>query len=319
MRKLLTSMMIVFSLSVVALAQGEDAQAKAGQILKQARAALGDEAKLKSLQSLSASAISRRTVGETRMESEIEYEILLPDKFRRSENSQPFTTITVMEDDKSWTYRIPTNPASNEGQARGPVNTPDPQAQARRQTLQRAEFTRVLLGWLLITPSFEPVEYSYAGELREPDTTADLIDVKGKDGFKARLYLEQKTHRLMMLTYQGKPVSQIMRTLGRTGGPGNQRPPQDDKKLTPEEQAKRRQERQLETDKRRKEFLEALAKAPDVEFRWIFSEYKNVKGLSLPHHLIKSEAGRETEEWEISLFRINPKLPADRFEMKDKP
>ena len=73
-----------------------------------------------------------------------------------------------------------------------------------------------------------------------------------------------------------------------------------------------------EMEKRMKEMAEAFEKSPDVDFRWALSDYKSVGGLNLPHRLTKSEAGTPNEEWEISKYKINPKLSADKFEKKEK-
>lgn len=312
MRTLIPTTMCIFLLSFVALSQSPDPQTKANQILTNARAAIAPEAQLNALQSLSVSYTSSRTIGAAHFESDIEYDILLPDKFRRRESRQPFTTVTVMQDENASTYSVP-NPANGGDALR--ENSNDPQAQARR----RADFTRILLGLLLRTPTEVPVEYSYAGEYKEPDGIADMIDVKGKDGFAARLYLEQKSHRLLALTYRGKQLSHAVRAVARLrGNTPPPRPTAEDKKLTPEQQAQRQVERWAEIEKRRKQFEEALATAPEVEYRWVFSDFKTVKGLNLPHHLAKSEAGNEYEEWEISNFKINPKFTPTTFGLKDK-
>jgi hypothetical protein len=65
-----------------------------------------------------------------------------------------------------------------------------------------------------------------------------------------------------------------------------------------------------EVEKRRKMFEEALAQAPEVEYRWEFSDYKNFKGMSFPYRVVKLEANHEYEEWNINEIRINPKLQA---------
>lgn len=312
MRTLIPATLCMFLLPFAALSQSPEAQAKAQQILTQARATIAPAAQLNALQSLSVAYTSTRTIGSTHFESDIEYDILLPDKFRRRESRQPFTTVTVMQDENTFTYSIP-NPASGGDALR--ENSTDPQAQARR----RADFTRVLLSFLLRTPTEVPVEYSYAGEYKEPDGIAEMIDVKGKDGFAARLYIEQKNHRLIALTYRGKQLSQAARTVARLSG--NRRPPrpaQDEKKLTPEQQAQRQVERWTEMEKRRKQFEEALAQAPEVEYRWVFSDFKTVRGFNFPHHLAKSEAGTEYEEWEINSFKINPKFAPATFGPKGK-
>lgn len=310
MRTLILSTLFLFSL--VVSAQTPDAQVKAQQILAQARAVIAPEAQFNALKSLSVVSTISRTIGTTHFESDIEYDILLPDKFRRRESRQPFTTVTVMQDDNAFTYSIP-NPAAAGDALR--ENSRDPQAQARR----RADFARLLLALLLRTPSEVPVEYSYAGEYKEPDGVADMIDVKGQDGFAARLYIEQKTHRLVMLSYPGKKLSHAVQAMARlTGNAPPRRPTAEEKKLPPEQQAQRQVERWAEAEKRRKQFEEALAQAPEVEYRWIFSEHKPVRGITLPHHLIKSEAGHDYEQWEISSIKINPKLAPETFSVKTK-
>ncbi len=298
MRQWIIITLAVFTFSSLALAQSDS---KAEQIMHQARAAISNETQTKTLKTLSVAMTIHRTIGETHLERDIDYDIMLPDTFRRHESQQPFTTVTSMLDDSYQTYNVP-NPAARAGDVLR-ENSNDPQAVIRR----RADFTRVLLGLLLISPSSEPVEYSYAGEFKEPDTLADMIDVKGKDGFKVRLYIDQKTKRLLMLTYHSKQLSHAVRSLARQTQP---RPnaPQDNKKLTEEQVAKRQVEQWAEIEKRRKMFEEALAQAPEVEYRWEFSEYKNIKGMNFPYHVVKSEANHEYEEWDISAFRINPKL-----------
>src|SRR5438128_1384109 len=107
MRTLIPATMCMFLLSFVALPQSPDAQAKAIQILTNARAAIAPAIQLNALQSLSVIYTSSRTIGATHFESDIEYDILLPDKFRRRESRQPFTTVTVMQDENAFTYSIP--------------------------------------------------------------------------------------------------------------------------------------------------------------------------------------------------------------------
>ena len=297
--------MLMASLVGTASAQSTEAQTKAAEILKQARASIGTEAQLKALSSLSVSITSRRTIGETHLERDLEYDIQLPDKYRRRESRQPFTTITVMQDDSAATYSVP-NPIGSGGDVLR-ENSSHPEAQVRR----RADFTRVLLGLLLTAPPAEALEYSYAGEHKDLEGVTEMIDVKGRDGFHARLYIDRATHHLVMLTYQAKQLSHAVRTVARlmANTPAT-RAGQSEKKLTPEEEAQRQVERWAEVEKRRKQFEDALAAAPEVEYRWVFDQHKTVKGLTMPYHLSRMEAGHEYEEWDVSAFRINPKLAA---------
>ncbi len=303
MNKWITAIAASVLLTIATGAQTPDA--KAAQILQQARAAIGNETQLQALKSLSISITSHRTIGGLHLERDLEYDILLPDKMRRRERRQPFTSVTVMQDDDILTYNVP-NPVSAGGDLLR-ENSSEPQAQIRR----RADFARVLLGLFLMTPFAEGVEYSYAGEHKEIAGTADMIDVKGPDGFAARLYIEHQTHRFLGLTYRAHQLSHAVRTMAQlVGNAASRRPPQDNKKLTPEQQAQRQVERWAEIEKRRKQFEEALAQAPEVEYRWEFSDHKTVKGFTLPHRLTRLEAGQEYEEWEISAFKFNPNLTA---------
>ena len=303
MRQLIMATTMMFWLIGSAMAQSTDAQAKAHEVLKQARASIGTDAHLKALTTLSISITSRRTIGETHLERDLDYDIQLPDKYRRRESRQPFTTITVTQDDSLATYSVP-NPVSSGGDVLR-ENSSHPQAQVRR----RADFTRTLLGLLLMAPPAEGLEYSYAGEHKDLEGVAEMIDVKGRDGFAARLYIDRATHHLVMVTYQAKQLSHAVRTVARmAGNTAPMRPAGDEKKLTPEQQAQQQVERWAEIEKRRHQFEEALAAAPEVEYRWVFDQHKTVKGLTLPHHLSRLEAGHEYEEWDVTAFRINPKL-----------
>jgi hypothetical protein len=138
-----------------------------------------------------------------------------------------------------------------------------------------------------------------------------MIDVKGPEGFAARLYIEQQTHRFLGLTYRSHQLSHAVRAMAQlAGNTASRRTPQDNQKLSPEQQAQRQVERWAEAEKRRKQFEELLAQAPEVEYRWEFSDHKTVKGLTLPHRLTRLEAGHEYEEWEVSAFKFNPNFAA---------
>ena len=318
MRKLIVATMvatiIICGLSVSGMGQTPDAngaQAKAEQMLKQARAAIGSEAQLSALTSLSALLTSHRNAGGTPVARELEYDILLPDKFRRRESTEPFTTVTVMDDDSVSTRSIP-NPAASAGSDPLRENSNYPQAQVRR----RADFLRVLLSLLLALPATEAAKYSYAGEWIDPDSSvekadmpskADMIDVEAKDGFAARLYLDQKTHRLTALTYRGQQLSYALRATANRMGEA----PPIAKSASP---AVRREA----LEKRRDLFEVFLSKAPMADYRWVLADYKNVKGVSLPHSLTKSEAGHDYEEWAINEFKLNPKLTAAMFAQPQK-
>ena len=88
MRKQVLAIIAAVTIPALALAQAPDAKAKAEQILKQARAAVGDEKKLKELQGLSITGTARSGAGERQMESDLEIEVLMPDKVKKTTNGQ---------------------------------------------------------------------------------------------------------------------------------------------------------------------------------------------------------------------------------------
>jgi hypothetical protein len=274
--------------------EAQDAVGKANQLLGQARAAIGGE-KLRSLASLSATGSYRRIMGEREMSGEIQFDLILPDKMMRTETMNPvpgaeITRIEAINRDSVWSNQQTSGMGGGMIVMRRPGGD-SPMGQAMQTNAIRAELTRIALGWLLSSPSSFPVEFSYAGEAEAPDGKADALDIKGPNGFSARLFLDQATHRPLMLTYKGKKPRIMMRTFN---GPRSKE--ERDKEIKAEEAA--------------------AANQPDVEYQIRFSEHREVDGISLPHRLTRAIDGEVNEEWEISKFKINPSLKAEKFEKK---
>src|SRR5262245_47602285 len=183
--KLGAGLLIALSISAPALAQNlAQNNEKAAEILKQARAAIGDEAKLKALQSLSFSGSSRRVFNERETNSEIEFEFLLPDKVKRTSIfASPFSgpditsTITsteVINGDQVWfeSSAPQGGPGGGSGGRMGPRGPGGPGGgpggftPEMRQNVTRTDFLRLLLGILVTAPAAIKAEYSYAGEAK---------------------------------------------------------------------------------------------------------------------------------------------------------
>jgi hypothetical protein len=274
--------------------EAQDAAGRANQLLDQARAAIGGE-KLRSLASLSATGGYRRIMGEREMSGEIQFDLILPDKMMRTETMTPIpgaeiTRIEAINGDRSWSDQQSSGMGGGMMIMRRPGGD-SPQGQAMQTNAIRAELTRIAIGWLLSSPSSFPVEFSYAGEAEAPDGKADALGVKGPNGFSARLFLDQKTHLPLMLTYKGKKPRIMMRTFT---GPRNRE----------------------EIEKEAKEAEAGAANQPEIEYQIRFSEHRQVDGISLPHRLTRAIDGEVNEEWEISKFKINPSLKAEKFEKK---
>jgi hypothetical protein len=57
------------------------------------------------------------------------------------------------------------------------------------------------------------------------------------------------------------------------------------------------------------------APAKMVEYRVFFTDFREVNGLSLPHHIARGAGDKTTEEWDIKSYKVNPALKADRFKV----
>jgi hypothetical protein len=361
MRKQVLAIIAAITIPALALAQAPDAKAKAEQILKQARAAVGDEKKLKELQGLSITGTARAGVGDRQVESDLEIEVLMPDKIKKTTNNQFLTMITALNGDQVWNDVIPGvgmggaggmailrggpgGPGGPGGQ--GGMFGPNSPMASYFQLQQRREFYHIMLGWLLTAPTSAQLEFAFVGEAPGPeDSKLNVLDGKGANGFTVRLYFDQQTNQLVGLSYKAK---QMMRGFGRRGpggpgGPGGQgggqaapagtggsgggqggQRPQGAQAGQPGQPGQGGQpgQRPESTPEERERFMKEIQdrfeKAPEVDFRWAFGDYKSVGGLNLPHRMTKIEGGTPNEEWEISKIKVNPKLSPDKFVKKEK-
>jgi hypothetical protein len=282
-------------------ASAQDVASKAQQLIAKARAALGCD----KLKSLSVTGNYRRTMGQMETAGEVHYDLLLPDKMIKTETMNPMpgmeiTRIEALNGDDVWEDQRQSGGGGMVIFRRGPAGpAADPkQAQDMLRQAVGADFARLLIGWLLTTPSSFPVEFSFAGEAESPEGKADVLDVKGPGRFTARLFLDQKTHYPLMLTYNGrKPRIMTMRT-----------PPK-----SPDEP---KEPKEKEMDKQRKEMEAEMAKQPEVEFRIYLSDYREVDGVSFPHKLTRAIEDEVNEEFEVKSVKINPQLKAEKFVKK---
>jgi hypothetical protein len=316
----------------LAAGQGKDA----ARILDETRKAMGGDT-LAAVTALSAEGRILRTGpdGNTR-ENEFELSLLLPDKFLMRSvmaamgnmsiyRNSGFNGGQVIEEIDRPPNLQGGNIVIRIGGPGGPMDpekmTPEQKAAADRLRLQqnKKEFTRLALGMFAAsTPAF-PVEFSYAGEAEAPEGKADVLDVKGEGEFAARLFVDQKTHLPLMLSWMDKePLVVTMGpggpTAGTAGAPagggvvmqrietGGGKPP------SREEMEKRL----AEFEAKRKE-LEATRRT--VEYRVFYGDYQKVGGVLLPHRFQRSIDGKPTEEMIVDAVKVNAKMDANKFQM----
>ena len=292
--RIFMTIITTLALSAAILAQNgaSVAESKAQEIINQARASVGGKDQLKSLRSLSASGRLRRFSGQAQLESDMEVEVLFPDKIKITESSPRGARIVYLNGDQVWSDFIPPTGASViQTSTRGA-----PDGASRMQQAQREEFARLLLGWLLVPPQSWPVKFSYVGEAKSPNGVADVIDAHGPGESLTRLFFDKKTRLLLMLSYKGKQSPHIRMGHSLQGG---RMPSAED------------------LQKWREEVREAMAKASEVEIRWSFADYKDINGLRLAHRITKSEGGNVYEEFEVDRFKPNQLIKPEKFKCKE--
>lgn len=289
---------ILIGLAVTEILPGalaQDQKARALEILARARAAIGGR-KLDSLASLSVVAGYRRMMGGREMNGEILIDLQLPDKMLRTETMTPVPSVEITRyealiGDTTWSDQQ----TSGTGGAMVMIKRPGdnaPDGEQIRLNALRADFGRLALGWLLKTPDNIPVEYSFAGVAESPEGNADVINVTSPHGFHTRLFIDQKTGRLLMMTWQGRKPRVISRSFS-----GASRSREEIEKSIRESEAE-------------------AAKEPEVEYQIHLDDYREVNGISFPHKLTRSIDGEANEEWEIKKFEVNAKIKPEKFVKK---
>ncbi len=301
---LLTSFITFDPLPKLPLQDDAKKAARAQELLQQARAAIGSD----QVKSLSITGTTRQIMGERETSGELEIEMLLPDKFLKASVMSPIpgveiTRLEALNGEVVWTDMRNNAPVGGNmifRTASGPNSSPE--QQKTQQNFIRQEWTRLLLGILGQAPNSVSLECSYAGEAEAPDGVADVVDIKSKAiNFVAQLFLDQKTHRPLMLSYQGRkaPAMRIM-TRQMSHGEG-------EKKKTPEELEKEIKEAQAKSQAQ-------AATEPLVEIQLRFEDYRAEGGATFPHRISRTIDGQVTEEWQLTKFKINPTIKAEKFE-----
>ncbi|OLC48502.1 MAG: hypothetical protein AUH43_09360 [Acidobacteria bacterium 13_1_40CM_65_14] len=284
---------------------------KAADLLAQARAALGGESKLSKVQGLSASGTYQREMGDRQITGEITIDFQLPDKMVRTDSMNPMgdATIVVLQGvNGDQVLRHSRTIGGGPGMVvrmAPPAAGSDGEAQALRN--QRADMARFALAFLLTSPSAMPVEFTYGGEAEAPDNDvakADVVDAKGQGSFAARIFLDKKSHRPLMLQYRGAAPRIVMQT--QRGGPppaGNAPQGRGDHEAPAGSGSSRTPP-------------DAAAAPQIVDIQMFLDDYKSVDGVMLPHHISRSIDGKPNEEWTFKTIKVNPAFKPDTFSGK---
>jgi hypothetical protein len=299
MRNLLLLLSLVLLIAPAALANDD---ARAQEILKQARQAIGGDEQLQKIQGLQINGKYLRVFGDRQMGGDREISISLPNKYLVEDamNAGGLSTAMInyrgVNGDKAFSgnsgggggmvFRI--------GGPGGQQASPEQMEEMQRR-IYTAEFSRYLLAITLTPPPSLTVEYKYAGESDVEDAQADVIDVSGPNNFAVRVFFDKKSHMPLLLSYRG-PKPRIM-TMQRQAGSASK----------PEDVAKARAEAE------KKMQAEAPAAPEEVDFYIRMTDYKKVGGVMVPYKLTFLTENEVSEEFEISKYQLNPQFKADHF------
>jgi hypothetical protein len=289
-----------------ALAKETAEAARALELIKQSRAAIGGEEKISSIQSLTLKGDFRRVMQEREISGEREFNFLLPDKFMKSDTIIVNGSSAIMN-----MFRALNGSQSWSGGGRGgnggiiimgaggakPTKEEMEKIEIEQALRFRAEYARYLLALLLSSPSGYDIEFNYAGEAVADDGRADVIDATGPENFAARLFLDKETHLPLMLTYRAPKPRMITSMMSST----------DDRKKQEEHVREAREKAAQEL---------ATTKPELVEMQLRFTDYRKVGGLMLPHRITQGSDGEVNEEWDIKAYELNPQFKADKFQKK---
>lgn len=271
--------------------------AKAEDLLKQARAALGGEAAMQKVHGLAATGTVRRAAGSSQMAGELTVQFELPDRMLRTDSLSPDGGITlVSEQGFSGSTLLRSNRIFNAPPGAMIRTPPPPQkgSDAETQAIRaaQADLARLTIAWLLRAPDSTPVDFTYAGTAEAPDGKADVIDIAGRDGraFAAKLFLDVASHRPLMLSYRGVAPRLVVQT--QRVEPGGA-PPRGAAQPLPQ-----------------------LPAGDVVDIELFLDDYKREGGLLLPHHITRSVAGEVSEEWTFTSFTVNPAIKPGTFDAR---
>jgi hypothetical protein len=341
----------LIALTLPAAAQ-EASQAKAADVMKQLRDALGGE-KLSQVKSLIAEGPFAREMGARQMQGTHVLTVQLPDRMHRSEETEmpggmSMERVSVLAGETSWedmqnrggmgggvqmVFRGPPGQELNPGQIE--------QARLRRF---RTEFTRYVIAFL----GGGTLQPTYVAVAEAPEGKADVLEVKNEAGQAVRFFVDQNTHLPLMLQYtEVRPRMNIMGGpggAGRPGGPGGGggggmrgggAPPGGDPGAgagggagapPPGQPAPATGsgagtgagggEAQRPSPEEMRRRMESMPPPAPSAVSLYLGDYKKVDGVMFPHRLAYAIEGKTVEEWTIEKLKVNPSIKADLFEKK---
>lgn len=258
------------------------AQDRAQQILAQARQAVGGEARLKAVRTLSVKGTIEPDLPSAWRVANLQIDFALPDRFlvsrdwpgaffRRIGGFDGEELIEQRQLSLKWTDMVPDG---------------GKQAVAWQLAARRRECARYLVAWLLMAPEPYGIRFTHGGDGVAAARPADVLDATGAHDFAARLLFDKVTHRLVDLSYR-------------------ERLPNADPAAEPKAPAGAQPMFKA---------IEKPKSEPD-KVMLHFDDYHADGGIVFPHR-IRVETEGTGEVWKISRFRVNPDIDPRQFKKR---
>lgn len=294
-------------------------------LLAEVRKAIGGDARIAALRTVSFEGTYRRIQGEQDMTGDLELYFAAPDKFQRVEqfsfgpNPGPRIAQTVsgaegwmgplgpVPGGMAFRFGGPGGPGGGPGGVQGGAAGPGGAGGGNRGAggpggqrfdpglIAKQTYWRTALAMFPGTEATSALSFTYVGKAESPDGEAEVLDVKGEGDFKARLFVDGKTHLPVMLTYQERERRMFRQT------------PRNQGETDEAFRARIRAER------------EAAGPQPPpklIDISMFITDHKDVGGVKVPHHFTMQTGDKPTEEWELKKSKTNPKLDDDQFKRK---
>jgi hypothetical protein len=287
--------------------------ARAKELLRQARVAAGIETASGMVQTLSFSAKSQRFLkyisvqSPTKVEEKektlggkIEAECWLPDKFRLKRKVSTlsgfgYSYTEIINGDQAW--RDPPMSVRSFGRDSRVIDVGDVERTLLMQSrTAKQQIAFYALGWLLYAPPSLQLDLSYAGVYEMEGRSTEVVIADGLEGFRLLLMFDQKTHMLAALGtgfFDSYREMVIVETASFDRG------------FTRATFARAREERRTRTQPPKTH-----------EVLWVFSDYRQVSGVTLPHRTEIKFDGRLAEDLTINEFKINQPANPKKFDGK---
>lgn len=330
----------------------EEASAKvtrALELLKEARAAMGGDGALKTLQSLSIYGASRRAFEDKNGQAQeklgkIQIHFALSDKPVERASAKLNAPPGGVERDRVIVFKR--TPALNEESSgagdreSGVEGVAQPGKRVMRFDGSGAPMAahpmgaapvHFLMTSILGAPAPFPIEYSYAGEARtEAGDAVDIVEAKYPGGLLVRISLDRQTHLPLGLSYRtlmppagaGNVIFFRSRT-GKEGEAGGvvMPAPEAGHVEMPDVLVQRRDIEEdgvtMEGNPPKERFQIHLPPPQEVDAQVILSDYRSVGGILLPHRITQTFSNKATETWEVEKYEINSPPRLEKLRKQD--